>query len=169
MTLLQLDDWRDFYVMIGTASGAIVGASFIVASLASGVKERGLGMRGFISPTAAHLASVLVGSAILSVPKIPPLAIAPLLGTGGLAGAIYGIIVVARIWRLKLGPEDWLFYALLPIVAYAAIAAAAVMIVLGVDSPLYVLAGALILLLIIGMRNAWDMATFLITRDRESQ
>ena len=167
MIPLQLDDWRDFYVMIGTASGAIVGASFIVASLASGVKERGLGMRGFISPTAAHLASVLVGSAILSVPKIPPLAIAPLLGTGGLAGATYGIIVVARIWRLKLGPEDWLFYALLPIVAYAAIAAAAVMIVLGVDSPLYVLAAALILLLIIGMRNAWDMATFLITRGNQ--
>ena len=42
-----------------------------------------------------------------------------------------------------------------------------VMIVLGVDSPLYVLAAALILLLIVGMRNAWDMATFFIMRERE--
>jgi hypothetical protein len=169
LTPLKVDDWRDFYVMIGTASGAIVGASFIVASLASGVRERGIGMRGFISPTTVHLASVLVGAAILSVPKIPPAAIALLLGGGGLAGAIYGILVVTRIWSLKLGIEDWLFYALLPVVAYGAIATAAAMFVLGLDSPLYVLAAALILLLIIGMRNAWDMATFLITRDRESQ
>ena len=57
MTPLPLENWRDFYVMIGTASGAIVGASFIVASLASGVKELTLGMRGFISPTAVHLTS----------------------------------------------------------------------------------------------------------------
>jgi len=167
LTPLALGDWRDFYVMIGTASGAIVGASFIVASLASGVKERRVGMRGFISPTTVHLASVLVGSAILSVPKVHGLAVSLLLGAGGLAGAIYGIIVVTRIWSMKLGIEDWFFYALLPVVAYSAIATAAVMIVMGLDSPLYVLAGALILLLIIGMRNAWDMATFLITRDRE--
>jgi hypothetical protein len=167
MTPLPLENWRDFYVMIGTASGAIVGASFIVASLASGVKERNLGMRGFISPTAVHLASVLVGSAILSVPKIPPLAVALLLGTGGLAGVIYGIIVVTRIWSLKLGIEDWCFYALVPVLAYAAMLGASIMIVLKLDDPLYVLAAALVLLLIVGIRNAWDMATFLIMRERE--
>jgi hypothetical protein len=167
MTPLPLENWRDFYVMIGTASGAIVGASFIVASLASGVKERNLGMRGFISPTAVHLASVLVGSAILSVPKIPPLAVALLLGTGGLAGLSYGIIVITRIWSLKLGMEDWCFYALLPVLAYAALLGASLMIVLKIDDPLYVLAAAFVLLLIVGIRNAWDMATFLIMRERE--
>jgi hypothetical protein len=167
MNPLPLEDWRDFYVMIGTASGAIVGASFIVASLASGVQERAIGMRGFISPTAVHLATVLVSSAILTVPKISPLGVALLLGTAGAVGTIYALIVVARIWRMKLGLEDWCFYALLPVIAYGAIAAAAAMIVLRVDSPLYVLAAALILLLIVGMRNAWDMATFLIMRARE--
>jgi hypothetical protein len=110
---------------------------------------------------------VLVGSAILSVPKIPPLAIALLLGTGGLAGVSYGIIVVTRIWKLKLGMEDWCFYALLPVLAYAAMLGASVMIVLKIDDPLYVLAAAFVLLLIVGIRNAWDMATFLIMRERE--
>jgi hypothetical protein len=38
MTVLPLADWRDFYVTIGTASGAIVGASFIVATLATNLK-----------------------------------------------------------------------------------------------------------------------------------
>jgi hypothetical protein len=167
MSPLPLEEWRDFYVMIGTASGAIVGASFVVASLASGVRERSLGLRGFISPTTYHLASVLIGSAVLAVPEIAPLAVALLLGGVGLAGAIYGCIVIARIWHLNLGLDDWLFYGFLPLVAYAAMPGAALMIVLDIGSPLYVLAAALVLLLIVGMRNAWDMATFFITRDRE--
>jgi hypothetical protein len=167
MSALPLQDWRDFYVMIGTASGAIVGASFIVASLASGVKERALGMRGFISPTTVHLASVLVGSAILAVPQIHPWAVAILLGFGGLAGTIYGSIVIVRIWGMKLAAEDRLFYALLPVLAYAVMLAASIMIVLKVDDPLYVLASSLVLLLIIGIRNAWDMATFFIMHERQ--
>jgi hypothetical protein len=167
MSPLPLEDWRDFYVMIGTASGAIVGASFIVASLASGVKERTVGIRGFISPTTYHLASVLVGSAVLAVPKIDALAVALLLGAGGLGGAIYGCLVIARIWHLNLDLADWTFYAFLPLIAYAALPAAAIMIAVGIGSPLYVVGAALILLLIVGMRNAWDMASFLIMRDRE--
>jgi hypothetical protein len=167
MSDLPLQDWRDFYVMIGTASGAIVGASFIVASLASGIKDRALGIRGFITPTTYHLASVLVGSAILSVPKIDALAAALLLGSGGIAGVAYSIIVVARIWKMPLDFADWMFYALLPLVAYTALPAAAAMILLDTGSPLYLLAAALILLLIVGMRNAWDMASFLIMRERE--
>jgi hypothetical protein len=167
MRPLPLQDWRDFYVMIGTASGAIVGASFIVASLASGVKERSLGMRGFISPTTVHLASVLVGSAILAVPRVHPWAVAFLLGFGGLLGTIYGVVVTARIWGMKLAIEDRLFYALLPVLAYAAMLAASIMVVLQIDDPLYVLASSLVLLLVIGIRNAWDMASFLIMRERE--
>lgn len=167
MNAPALEEWRDFYVMIGTASGAIVGASFIVASLASGVKERALGMRGFISPTTVHLASVLVGSAILAMPRIHLWAIAVVLGTGGLAGAIYGCIVVGRIWQLELGWDDRLFYALMPVLAYGMMLAASIMIPLHLDDPLYVLAFSLVLLLVIGIRNAWDMATFFIMRERE--
>ena len=40
-------------------------------------------------------------------------------------------------------------------------------VLLGTGSPLYLLAAALILLLIVGMRNAWDMASFLIMREHE--
>lgn len=54
MARMPLSDWRDFYVTIGTASGAIVGASFIVATLASGLKERIVGLRGFITPRSSR-------------------------------------------------------------------------------------------------------------------
>jgi hypothetical protein len=167
MAALPLSEWRDFYATIGTASGAIVGASFIVATLASDVKERVVGLRGFITPTAVHLGSVLVGSAILTAPTLTPLALAVLLGAGGIGGGIYGIVVATRIWTMNLDLADRACYVVLPIFAYAAIAAAALVESWAVTWAFDTLAVSLVVILIVGMRNAWDMATFMITRDRE--
>lgn len=165
--MLPLTEWRDFYVMIGTASGAIVGATFVVASLASNIKERAVGMRGFITPSAVHLGSVLVGSAVLTAPTLTPLGLAIMLGAGGIAGAAYGVVVAARVWKMKLDFADRSFYAVLPILAYLAITAAAMMCRSGGELAFNILGSSLVVLLIVGMRNAWDMASFMITRDRE--
>jgi len=162
---LPLADWRDFYVMIGTASGALVGATFIVATLTSSVKERGLGLRGFITPTTVHLGSVLVGSAILCVPTLTRESLALLLGAGGAAGVIYGFVVATRIWHMNLDLADRSAYVVLPIVAYGSIAGAAGIMQLSADATLDILGVALVALLVIGMRNAWDMTTFMLTRD----
>lgn len=162
-----LTEWRDFYVMIGTASGAIVGATFVVATLAAGIKERRLGLRGFISPSTVHLASVLVGSAILTAPTLTPLVLGILLGAGGIGGAIYGVVAAARVWSMKLDLADRAFYMALPVLAYLAMAVAAVMCQSKGELAYNILAVSLVVLLIVGMRNAWDMATFMITRDRE--
>ena len=167
MTALPLAEWRDFYVMIGTAAGAIVGATFIVATLASEVEQRSVGMRGFITPIAVYQGSVLVGSAILMVPTLTPGAFVILLGSGGIAGAIYGVIVATRIWRLRLDLDDRIFYVFLPILSYLAISASALMVLRNGLPSLEMLAAALVILLVIGMRNAWDMATFMIMRNRE--
>ena len=169
MTSLPLAAWRDFYVMIGTAAGVIVGATFVVASLATGMKERTMGMRGFITPTAVHLGSVLIGSAILAAPTLTDFALSLLLGLGGLGGAVYAVVVAARIWRLNLDLSDRAFYAVLPILAYIAIATAALLQSLAVGDALEILAVSLVVLLITGMRNAWDMASFMIMRRREGE
>ena len=167
MASLPLSDWRDFYVTIGTASGAIVGASFIVATLASELKERTLGLRGFITPTAVYLGSVLVGSAILTAPTLTPFALALLLGIGGAAGAVYAVIVATRVWNMNLDLADRACYVVIPILAYAAIAVAAVLESWAFAWTFDTLAVALVVILIVGMRNAWDMATFMIMRNRE--
>ena len=102
----QLAAWRDFYVMIGTAAGAITGATFVVATLAANLDKRVIGMRGFITPTAVHLGSVLLGAAILCVPTLTPPAFAILFGTAGIAAAAYGIAVAWRIWPMDLDLSD---------------------------------------------------------------
>lgn len=166
MSVLPLAQWRDFYVMIGTASGAVVGATFVVATLASNVEQRAVGMRGFITPTAVHLGSVLLGSAVLCVPTLTPLALTILLAAGGSAGAIYGVVVGTRIWHLELDLSDRAFYVILPILCYVGVTAAALMVRQAGTFTFEMLATALVLLFVIGMRNAWDMANFMITRDR---
>ena len=159
-----LAEWRDFYVMIGTASGAIVGAAFIVVTLVSNLEKRALGMQGFITPIAVHLGSVLVGSAILTVPTLTRVSLAILLGTGGVGGAVYTIITATRIWRMRLDVDDRIFYIILPVMAYAAMATAALMCLTNNEPTFETLAVALVVLLVIGMRNAWDMASFVVMR-----
>ena len=163
-----LAEWRDFYVMIGTASGAIIGAAFIVVTLVSNLEKRALGVRGFITPIAVHLGSVLVGSAILTVPTLTPISLAILLGAGGVGGALYSIIAATRIWHMRLDIDDRFFYVVLPIAAYAAMATAAIMACTSNEPTFETLAVALVALLIIGMRNAWDMASFVVMQgDRQ--
>jgi hypothetical protein len=160
---LALESWRDFYVMVGTASGAIVGATFVVATLAGNMERREFGMRGFISPTAVHLGSVLIVSALLCIPTLTAFGLAIILGVGALAGAIYAVIVMRRIGLHALGVDDRLFYAILPLLCYLGLGAAA-WCAYASDSAwcLDLLAGSLMVLLIAGMRNAWDMATFMV-------
>jgi hypothetical protein len=167
MMTSPISEWRDFYEMIGTASGVIVGATFVVASLASGRKESTLGMKGFITPTAVYLGSVLVSSAILTAPTLTLTWLALLLGIGGLAGMVYGIVVATRIWHMKLDLADRSFYVLLPIAAFGAMAGAALMARFTGGPALEILAISLVVLLVTGMRNAWDMANFMITRDQQ--
>ena len=53
--------------------------------------------------------------------------------------------------------EDYFAYGLLPGLAYLALLAAAVSIYLDQDFGLDALAGALLLLAIVNIRNAWDL------------
>jgi len=163
MASSALSEWRDFYVTIGTASGAIVGAAFVVASLTANQEKRELGINGFITPTAVHLAGVLIGCAVLIVPSPSVLFLAAFFGVGGLAGIVYGSVIIGfRVKGLKLELGDRFWYLLAPPLAYAVMTVAAWAIWSGAPYALSLLAVSLIALLVIGMRNLWDMATFMI-------
>jgi hypothetical protein len=89
--------------------------------------------------------------------------LALLLGIGGLAGMIYGIIVYSRVNLLKIDLIDRCWYGIFPILMYGLLGVSAALVFLrDIDHGLELIAGALVALLVIGMRNAWDMATFMI-------
>jgi len=56
--------------------------------------------------------------------------------------------------------EDWLFHLLLPIAAYATLAVASFIAHSRLPETLFAVAAAAMLLLFIGIHNAWDAVTY---------
>ncbi len=162
-----LHDWRDFYLLVGTASATLVGLMFVASSIGASVfNEKYLGpLRAFITPTVAHLASPLFASVILTMPDHTALSLGGLLGLGGLAGLVYCARVLSLIMRRFASTLDWedrAFYALLPAFGYFAFLVAAGMALAQQPSAAAkLIAAACVILLVAGLRNAWDMMVWL--------
>lgn len=162
-----LGQWSTFYTMIGSSAAALTGLMFIVITLIAGeerLSKNPDGISAFSTPTVIHFATVLLVSAIMLVPWHVIICSATALGVIGLCGLIYVSRVAVRAARLleyRADIEDWIWYCVLPFVAYASMLAGASMIATGNANGLFMVAGAAVLLTFIGIRNAWDVVTFL--------
>ena len=58
--------------------------------------------------------------------------------------------------------EDWLFDAILPFTAYASLAIPALIFYRGGDKTLFAVGFSLLLLIFIGLQNAWDAVTYTV-------
>jgi hypothetical protein len=79
---------------------------------------------------------------------------------------VYAAIVTVRARRqegYKPVLEDWIFHSILPILAYGALLVAGAMMKRDVIDSLFGIAAAALLLLFIGIHNAWDTVTYLVT------
>lgn len=162
-------DWHDFYVLVGTASATLIGAMFVVASIGSGhiTHESAATTRAFVTPTVIHLSAALIGSIVTMVPALAAPWAGVIFGLGGIAGLAYSGAVLAEVRRRrKLVWSDRAWYALIPIVGYAAALAAAALFFLRDAASLDVLAPALVLLLVAGIRNAWDLILYFVAEGR---
>jgi hypothetical protein len=165
-TMSLLITWGSFYVIVGSSAGALTGLTFVVITLVGETPRRAVeqGIRAFTTPTTLQFGTVLLVCALLSAPwpALAPLAV--LLGLCGLVGIGYSSIAVGRQRRLEnYTPEleDWLWYAAGPLVGYVALLAAAVLLLSNPAAALFAIAGAALLLLFIGIRNAWDIVTYI--------
>src|SRR5439155_26175953 len=151
------------------SAAVLIGLMFVSITLISDARPRGSSQEvgaaigAFSTPTVVHFCAVLLVCALLSAPwqalSIPGL----ILGLSGVAGVAYAAIVALRMRRNAIyrpDAEDWLCYAALPIVAYAALAVAAVLLARGPAPTLFGIGAVVLLLLFLGIRNAWDIVTF---------
>ncbi|MEA2176152.1 MAG: hypothetical protein QOD00_3744, partial [Blastocatellia bacterium] len=113
-----LEGWENFYVIVGSSAGALIGLQFVVLTLIAGRPiERGEAQAGeaFSTPSVVHFGVVLLLSAVLSAPWDGIGTLAVLWGLLGLIGIVY-VAVVARRLRAqtvyKPVFEDWLFHVL---------------------------------------------------------
>jgi len=111
-----------------------------------------------MSPVIFHYTAVLFVSLIALIPTQTTESLG--LTIGGLAaiGLISSAVICFRVARVpNPDMEDNFAYGILPLVAYAAALVAAVLFVDQSPTGPNVLAGALLLLLIVNIRNAWDL------------
>ncbi len=161
--------WSNFYVIIGSSAAALTGLMFVVVTLATGGPRRAreemyIGFAAFNTPTVMHFCTAFLISGILSAPWHSALIPDIIIGVIGVAGLLYVLRAIFRTANLnsyKPDREDWLWFGVLPMLAYATIAAAAILLPWHARTALFVLGAAIMLLIFIGIRNAWDIVMYL--------
>jgi hypothetical protein len=120
-----LAGWHDFAMLIGAASGTLLGAMFVVVSVGTGflTPERAAMTGIWITPTVAHVSCALFGCVLLLIPGISWAALAFVYGCSGVVGLAYGGWIFRAIWRRQTDISDRIWHALAPPVAYATMAA----------------------------------------------
>jgi hypothetical protein len=171
-----LTDWHSFYGIIGSAAATLTGLIFVVITLIAGGRTRvsspGNGVAVFNTPNVVHFGLALLIAAILSAPWQALWPVSLLIGLTGLGGAAYVVIVIRRARRqTDYQPvlEDWLWHTVFPLLSYTALLVAAI-ILPGHPAPaLFVIAAATVLLLFIGIHNAWDNVIYLVVELSQPQ
>jgi len=157
--------WENFYLMIGSAAGGLIGLLFVVATLTGGLgaDKAEIGARVYLTPTVSHFAVILASAALTAVPRLTPGIAGALLAAAALWGLGYSANV-ARMLHLRRGPAaphwtDFWCYGCFPGTLYLAEIVAAGALGFGVSWGRDALAAALLSLLLLTIRNAWDLVT----------
>lgn len=176
--VLPLSGWENFYVIVGSSAAALTGLTFIVITISSdrsqdSAARRVAGLRAFISPTVVHFTGSLWISAVLNVPGHTALSLSLCLAVASVAGLVY--CGRTLYWMLRTFTdslytpflEDWIWNAALPVLAYLGLLGCAWGLLAHPGPSLYVVAAIALLLLFIGIHNAWDVVAWLTTERHE--
>ena len=173
--MTALDGWENFYVIVGSSAGALIGLQFVVLALIAEAPIAGRDAQAgaaFTTPSVVHFGVVLFLSAIVSAPWHGTGKVAVLWGLIGLGGIIYTAIVTRRLRVQTIYKpvfEDWLFHVLLPFAAYAAMAGSACVAGARERAALFLVAASALLLLFVGIHNAWDIVTYHVFARKEKE
>jgi hypothetical protein len=164
----RLAEWASFYVIVGSSGAALIGMQFVVMTLIANMRVRPPleSLHAFGTPTVVQLTGALLVSAIMSAPWPSLVPVALTVGMCGFGGMAYGAIVIRRARRqtyYKPVWQDWLWYATLPCVLSVILALGAALLRIATQLALFVIAAAALSLLLIGIHNAWDTVTHMVT------
>src|SRR5262249_49904145 len=123
-----------------------------------------------IARTHLLFCAVLLIAAILSAPWSALWGAALALGVSSVAALAYALLVVGRARRQTAYVpvlEDWIWHNVLPLIAYAALLLAALLLQRYPAPSLFVIAGTALLLLFVGIHNAWDAVTYMALERRQ--
>ena len=162
----MFQDWENFYILIGSASGALIGLLFVVVTLTSGL-ERDRALRAaslYMTPTVVMFATVLVIGALATAPGISTWVQCCLIGAMAPGGVAYGISLIVGIRRMRSKAQHWSdvwCYGVLPTAAFAALGVADALVLISPRWAPYGVGAVMVAMLLTGIRNAWDLITWM--------
>ena len=160
-----LSAWESFYVIVGSAGAALTGLQFVVIALIFESRRRSTTseLRAFSTPNVVHFCAVLLIAAIVCAPWRNLLSVSLALGACGVVGVAYALIVFFRTRQQKsYRPvfEDWVWHVALPLISYGSLAVGAFELTAHPTTLLFLIGAISLLLLFIGIHNAWDAVTY---------
>ena len=161
-------------MIVGSSAGALTGLMFVVITLIADSKQPPTlkEINAFATPAVVHFSGVLLISAVMSAPWPSGRMVAYGLGLSAIAGIGYMIIVLRRLrqptnYQKQL--EDWIWHVVLPFLAYIILLVAPMGLRQNHQWALYAIGAVALLLLFIGIHNAWDTVVYVVsTRRKES-
>jgi len=173
-----LQAWHEFYFLLGTSAAALTGLMAVVVSInPDTIAERpNSGVRAFVTPTMVFFITAFVVSALLLVPALSMRSLAVLLALTGITGVVYLLWTRGHHYYVhgvdghppNLDGEDWIFFIGLPYLSYLLLIVAAVGIWLHAGFGALTLGFTTMLLLVIGIHNAWDLVIWLAQQKRRA-
>jgi len=162
------EGWDNYFILMGTAAGSLVGLLFVVITLTTG-HDRERVTRGqalYMTPTAVNFGSVLTVSAVVLVPKLPAAGVAGLSALVALWGEFHALRSALGILALRRAddPPHWTdawCYGVGPAFAYFGLLGVAVALWTAASWSVYALAALLLVLMLTALRNAWDLVTWI--------
>jgi hypothetical protein len=157
-------DWHNFYMLAGTASATLIGLIFVAISFGARLvpTQAESAVRAFVIPTVIHFGVVLSLCILTVIPTYTTPWLSAMLMLIGLTGMAY-IMRVLRQMKLHhhqqqaLNMRHWSWHLLFPALSYLLIFATGPGLLLGFSWLLNVLALAVTGLIVVGLRNAFDL------------
>jgi hypothetical protein len=170
MTAAMFEGWGEFYLLAGSAAAVLIGLIFVVVTLMQDRPRASVlqGSKLYMGPVVLNVSFVLVLSAAALVPGISAKSFAAISGAVAAWGLIRGAQSIVGISALagedKPHWTDVWFYGVIPTAHYVLLAIASHAIWTGQPGAPLGVAAVIAGLLLITVRNEWDLVTWLAPR-----
>jgi len=164
----QFEQWANFYVITSAAAATLLGLLFVVIALAAERRHKYTTphIRIYLTPVVIYFGSVLLMSALLTVPNQTRLTGVICVCLEGIAGLGYcGSLAIRRgvgsaFYEAR---SDLLFYVIFPFAAYALLVAGGLLLLRTPQIGLDLVAAGMLVLLGIAIRNSWAIAVTIVS------
>ena len=163
---IPLQQWSSFFSITAAASATLLGLLFVVITIAPGIgRQLASKSKVYLTPAVIYLTSVLIMSALLTIPNQTPLSAVICISIMCVFGLLYiGSLTVMRS-EVYESHFDRYRYAVVPLLAYVVLFSGGLILRRRGQIGLDVVAAGMVMLLNAAIQNSWSIAISIISSE----